>query len=517
MTLITDSSVSKYSAQALVLLFFPGSSFPEDSGGGEPTVTLSVSDDGGVLTGRAEIKEGERRVERFFAPDAETVMRSDRKRLCNLAVGGALYLAGTEFCGVTPPWGILTGVRPAKMCRDMLECGITAAETEHILCHDYFCTPDKAHLAAETAVREAAVVTADEKKNCSVYIAIPFCPTKCSYCSFTSFSSPRLLSLIPDYLERLYEDIRNTFAIIKAEGLKVSTVYIGGGTPTVLDEARLEALLSAVCRSIDPASLREFTLEAGRPDTITAEKMRIAKDFGVTRVSVNAQTMNGDVLKSIGRRHTPEDFLRAYGIAAASGIRDINVDLIAGLPGESAESFSASCARIISLDPTNITVHTFYAKRAAEIVKSEKGVYRAKDTTASRAVSVAHASLLEAGYRPYYLYKQKNTAGNLENAGFSKVGHEGIYNILMMEEIHTVFGIGASAMTKFVSTADGGGKIRRLCETKYPYEYLDPAKNSAERHYRELSAACRAFYAAAAGDKNTNGSFAPKQTGNENI
>ncbi len=285
----------------------------------------------------------------------------------------------------------------------------------------------------------------------------------------------------------------------------------------MLDEARLEALLSAVCRSIDPASLREFTLEAGRPDTITAEKMRIAKDFGVTRVSVNAQTMNGDVLKSIGRRHTPEDFLRAYGIAAASGIRDINVDLIAGLPGESAESFSASCERIISLDPTNITVHTFYAKRAAEIVKSENGVYRAKDTTASRAVSVAHASLLEAGYRPYYLYKQKNTAGNLENAGFSKVGHEGIYNILMMEEIHTVFGIGASAMTKFVSPADGGGRIRRLCETKYPYEYLDPAKNSAERHYSELSAACRAFYAAAAGDKNTNGSFAPKQTGNENI
>ena len=495
MTLITDGSVSKYSAQALALLFFPGSGFPEDGSGGEPVVELSVSRDGETAVGHARITKDGNTVEKTYAPSAETAARSGEKRLCNLACGGALYLAGCEVCGTVPPWGILTGVRPARICRDMLSAGKSGSEVEEILVKDYFCSAEKARIAVGTALRELRLTTDGDRRRCSVYVAIPFCPSKCSYCSFTSFASPRLLSLIPDYADRLCTDIENTFAIIKRLGLEVSTLYIGGGTPTVLDEKQLFCVLKKLSECTDISALREFTLEAGRPDTINTEKLRIARDFGVTRVSVNAQTMNAEVLSAIGRRHTPEDFLRAYGATRDSGIRDINVDLIAGLPGESGDSFLSSLETVIGLDPTNITVHTFYAKRAAQIVKTDGDlVFRPQDRGTAAALDAAGKMLDRAHYAPYYLYRQKNTAANLENAGYAKDGHECLYNIFMMEELHTVFGIGASAMTKLVSPDDKTVKIKRVCETKYPYEYLDPTKNSAEKRYKELLEECIRFY-----------------------
>lgn len=495
MTLNFDSSLNKYSAQSLALLFFPGSSFPEDGSGGEPIIDLSVQfNNDGAAVGRAAIYCDGRTVEKTYTPSEDSRARVSEKMYLNLAAGGAMYFAGCEFCETRPPWGTITGVRPAKMCRDMIDRGVTAEEAERRLIEDFHCTEEKARMATMCAQREKIFITDMSRRECSIYIAIPFCPTRCSYCSFVSFSSERLLSMIPQYLERLYIDIKNTFSIINEVGIRVSCVYIGGGTPTTLNEAQLEGLLSEISKYVDVSALDEFTLEAGRPDTITAAKLRIAQKYGVSRVSVNAQTMNDEILAAIGRCHTAEDFLRAYDMAASSGIRDINVDLIAGLPGESADSFAASCDKIISLDPTNITVHTFYVKRAADILKNNPGIYRAEDITASEAVMRSHSALSAAGYFPYYLYKQKNTAANLENAGFAKIGHEGLYNIFMMEEIHTVFGIGASAMTKLVSPVYQNMKIHRICETKYPYEYLDPVKSNAGERYEALRAACLDFY-----------------------
>lgn len=508
MTLITDGSVSRYNAQALALLFFPGSSFPEDGSGGEPVVELSVTRENGIAVGRARITKDGKTVEKTYTPPKETAARSGEKRLFSLACGGAMYLAGCEMCGTVPPWGILTGVRPVKICRDMLSNAKSAVETERILTEDYLCTPKKAKIAVATALRELSI-TADSANNlCSVYVAIPFCPSKCSYCSFTSFASPRLLSMIPQYMDRLCVDIENTFEIIKRLGLQVSTVYIGGGTPSVLDEQQLSRLLEKLGESTDIGAVREFTLEAGRPDTINDEKLHIARECGITRVSVNAQTMNADILSAIGRKHTPEDFLRAYGIAQNSGIKDINVDLIAGLPGESADSFLSSLRTVIGLDPTNITVHTFYAKRASQIVKSDSGkVFRPEDGGVAAAFDAATDLLSCAQYRHYYLYRQKNTAANLENAGYAKEGHECLYNIFMMEELHTVFGIGASAMTKLVSPGDKSAKIKRICETKYPYEYLDLQKNSADARYKELMTACTDFYESEHGKRNAEDGF----------
>ena len=487
MILEFDSHISKYYAESLVLLFFPGSKFPDD-----PTqdcdnikVTMSVLEHDETATGNVSILGTDGEVSASYTVPAVVAGRKTPEMLYKIAVGGAMLKAGEEYTKASPPWGMLTGVRPAKMALDIMKRGYSAKECEKLMCEDFICSDSKAKLAVKTAVNESVYITDTARSECSVYIAIPFCPSKCSYCSFVSFTSEKLLSLIPEYLVNLCGDIRDIFQLIKKVGKRVSTVYIGGGTPTVLSEEQLEVLLTCIGECTDVTKLDEFTLEAGRPDTITAEKLRIAKDKGVTRISVNTQTLNDEILSSIGRKHTSADFFKAYKYALESGIRDINVDLIAGLPGESADSFATSLDKIIELDPTNITVHTFYAKRAADVVKKNSEVYRLQDMETQRAVEYSQTALLSAGYEPYYMYRQKNTTANLENVGYSKKGHEGIYNIMMMEEIHTVFGAGASAMTKLVSPIENDMKIVRICETKYPYEYLDNHKSTVQEEKKQ--------------------------------
>lgn len=491
MTLFTKGNISRYYAETLVLLFFPGSKFPEDGTGGEPIITMSVYNENGRAYGKVSIREGAKEASFEYSPDP--VIPVSDEMLLKLAAGGAMMKAGREFCGTVPPWGMITGVRPAKMCLDLFDKGFDKETVYKHFCCDFLATPEKAEIALSTALRERPFVTDERRRECSVYIAIPFCPTRCAYCSFVSYSSPKLLGLIPDYLARLVLDIKSTFDIIRKMGLRVATVYVGGGTPTTLSKDQLEILLSAVCTEIDVSSLDEFTVEAGRPDTIDLQKMMVLKKHGVTRVSVNAQTLNDNILKAIGRRHTASEFLEAFECACESGISDINVDLIAGLPGEHYQSFADSVSRIVDLAPTNITVHTFYVKRAADLRDSASS-YRAEDENTKKAVDIAQGTIIGAGYAPYYLYKQKNTAANLENAGFSVNGHECLYNIFMMEEIHTVFGIGASAMTKLVSPDSRNMKIKRICETKYPYEFLDSEKGSADKRYTELYSATEAFY-----------------------
>lgn len=493
MNLITKGDISRYYAETLVLLFFPGSKFPKEEKAGDICIYMSVEEGDNGVTGTVTIKDAEREVSASYVPSQPCAAEVSHEMLLKLVAGGAMLRAGADFCGTVPPWGMITGVRPAKLCLDMLEAGRSDDEVLEHFIRDFLCSDKKARLALMTAKKEHLFVTDVRRRECSVYIAIPFCPSRCAYCSFVSFSSPKLLSLIPDYLARLCVDIKNTFKIIKETGLRVATVYIGGGTPTTLSANELEVLLSTISSCTDISLLDEFTVEAGRPDTIDKEKMDVLVKWGVTRVSVNAQTLNNEILKSIGRRHNTEDFLRAYSCALESGVRDINVDLIAGLPDEHYESFASSCKKIVDLDPTNITVHTFYVKRAAEL-RDDINSFRAEDENTLRAVDLSQDLILSAGYTPYYLYKQKNTAANLENVGFSKNGHECLYNIFMMEEVHTVFGAGASAMTKLVSPHKDDMKIERICETKYPYEYLDPLKSDAESRYRQLLSKTQDFF-----------------------
>lgn len=492
MTLYTHGDISRYYAETLVLLFFPGSKFPEGDVGGEPIIHMSVCETDSSFIGKVSIKEGTDFSNKEYVVQ-KNISNSKREMLIKLAAGGAMMAAGKEFCNITPPWGMITGVRPAKLVLDMLSKGFSEEECLKHFCDDFLCSAEKANLAITTAKKELLYFTPERRKECSVYIAVPFCPTRCNYCSFVSYSSPKLLGLIPEYLKRLFVDIKNTFDLIRSLGLRVATVYIGGGTPTTLSADQLRALLEVINASVNVSALDEFTVEAGRPDTITKEKMDVLFAGGVTRVSVNAQTLNDDILASIGRKHNSKEFFEAFEAAKISGIKDINVDLIAGLPGESWESFEDSAKRIIDLEPSNITVHTFYVKRAADIRK-EKEIYKNSDANTVKALETAQKAIIYAGYEPYYLYKQKNTCANLENAGFCMNTRECLYNIFMMEEIHTVFGAGASAMTKLVSPNSLNMKIERICETKYPFEYLDFEKSSPEERIKKLSLAAHSFY-----------------------
>jgi oxygen-independent coproporphyrinogen-3 oxidase len=301
------------------------------------------------------------------------------------------------------------------------------------------------------------------------------------------------LDLIPQYLERLKEDIRENFDLIKRLGLRVRTVYIGGGTPTILTEDQIRDLLSHIASQTDVSALDEYTMEAGRPDTITGEKMRIAKEYGVTRVSVNPQSLCDEILCGIGRNHSVEEFYRAYDDAKNADIQTINVDLIAGLPGDHFHRFSNTMDGILRLDPQNITVHTFCVKKSAEILRLNADVYSARGGDVGKCVDYSQIKAHQAGYIPYYMYRQKNTVGNYENVGFSKPGHEGLYNIYMMEEIHSIFASGAGAVTKLVDltgATESKRTIERLFNQKYPYEYLaeDRSRNfaeTAENFYQE--------------------------------
>jgi len=476
MILRLNGEINRYYVETLCLVFFPGSTFgeAEKPATGIPEVEVSVLEENDdFVTAFVSIRLNDKLCEA-----TETVYINEEISIADhksIAIGRAMFSAGKDMLGLIPPWGILTGVRPAKVAAGLLLAGKGMIKSKRILRDEYFLDPKKAALAVSVASTELKVARKMPVNTCSLYISIPFCPTRCAYCSFVSYTTPRLLSMIDEYLDALLVDLFDTLDTIDALGLSVTTVYIGGGTPTTLNEQQLNKLLSALNSRIDTKSLLEFTLEAGRPDTITAEKLKIAKEYGVSRISVNPQTLNDDILREIGRRHTTEDFYAAYKLALESGIKDINVDLIAGLPGDDFENFSETIDKIIELSPSNITVHTFYVKKASDALRNNRDVYSVSGGDVAKSVSYSQIKTKFAGYRPYYMYRQKNTVGNLENVGFSIEGHESIYNIYMMEEIQTVFAVGAGAVTKLVKSDkpfSSERKIKRIFRPKYPYEYL---------------------------------------------
>ncbi|MBQ7500509.1 MAG: coproporphyrinogen dehydrogenase HemZ, partial [Clostridia bacterium] len=435
MILKLNGNVNKYYAQTLCMVFFPGSKFSEEEEENDKTPVVSIDCVKGTdtVTAHVTISIGAKSVSYSHT---EPIEQNNIKIDCTkIAVGIAFYKAGERFFNYTPPWGILTGVRPSKLVADLYKKGLSVSEAKAILTKKYMINSKKATLLGNVVQTENKKIKQLPEKSCSVYISIPFCPTRCAYCSFVSYSTPKLLAMIPDYLEELKKDIAKTFDLIKEIGMTVSTVYIGGGTPTILNEVQLTDLLECINASTDVSALKEFTLEAGRPDTVNMKKMRICKQYGVTRVSVNPQTLNNSVLESIGRKHTVRDFRRAFDNAVKAEINCINTDLIAGLPGESFNSFSDSIDKIIKLRPQNITIHTFCIKKASDILRIEDNPFSLTGGEAGKSVDYAQVSAKNAGYIPYYLYRQKNTVGNYENVGFSLPGYEGLYNIFMMEEV----------------------------------------------------------------------------------
>lgn len=477
MKITLDSPVNKYYVQTLSMIFFPGEHFGEKTEGreaeNEPHLYVRSEEQEGTISACAKVEWHGKVSEATYS--AEHTEDRARERTLKLAVGGAVLTAIGDLIGYRPAWGMMIGVRPSKVASEMLNAGMSKTRVKKKLTSDYLVIPKKAALATDIAVTEKRIVGTPSSKDCSVYISIPFCPSRCTYCSFVSYTSKRLLDLIPQYMERLKADIRENFELINRLGLHVRTVYIGGGTPTILTEGQLRDLLSHVASLTDVHALDEYTMEAGRPDTINGEKMRIAKEYGVTRVSVNPQSLCDEVLCGIGRNHSVEEFYRAYEDAKNAEIKTINVDLIAGLPEDNFRRFSATMDGILRLEPQNITVHTFCVKKSAEILRLNSDIYSVRGGDAGKCVDYSQIKAHQAGYIPYYMYRQKNTVGNYENVGFSKPGHEGLYNIYMMEEIHSIFAAGAGAVTKLVDrkgSCGSGRTIERLFNQKYPYEYL---------------------------------------------
>lgn len=455
MTLIFSGHPFAYEAERLFRSFFPPVkitlSHSAEDACGDFCLTERIRD-GGSVTLSVELRAGEHCGRRETVVPADTPDKEQERELCIL-----LYGVLSEYTGVMPPWGILTGIRPVKLLADIDER--TAAERLLV-------APEKTRLAHRINEIQRPLIGSIPERSFSLYVSIPFCPTRCSYCSFVSHSVDKAAGLVGDYHDRLCEEIGAAAEAARAAGLRLDTIYFGGGTPTTLSAEQLKRLFGALER-FDLSGVREFTVEAGRPDTITREKLEAIKAAGARRISVNPQTMNDSVLEAIGRRHTAAQTERAYELAREVGFDSINMDLIAGLPTDDVEGFRRSLDRVCELAPENITVHSLSLKRAARLFRERES----EPSGAFEMLSYAHERLAACGYEPYYLYRQKNTADNCENTGYAKRGTESLYNVFIMEEVQTIIAVGAGASTKLVDVPKK--RIERISNLKYPYEYLD--------------------------------------------
>ena len=397
-----------------------------------------------------------------------TVYGDDLYKTGELCACKMLYGVLQDYTGYTPQWGMQTGVRPTKILFNLLRNNDKEAAVNYLK-EDLLISEKKTQLIKTVCENEKAVMDSSDDTQFSLYVSIPFCPTRCAYCSFISHSYESIKKLIPDYVKALCDEIREIATRTNELGLKLRTVYIGGGTPTVLSEKQLNTIFDEIKNDFDLSFLTECTVEAGRPDTLTQEKLLTLNNDLVTRITINAQSFNDDVLKKIGRNHTALEIHTAFEKARKLGFHNINTDLIAGLEGESVDSFVHSLNSAIALGAENITVHTLALKRSSFLITRDdaKGKIIA-DTT--KMIDKANSLLSAAGYIPYYMYRQSKSVGNLENTGWAKPGYICEYNIFMMEEVQHVFGAGAGAVTRLVNPAQG--KIERIYNFKYPYEYL---------------------------------------------
>lgn len=381
-----------------------------------------------------------------------------------------LYKLLCDFTGLTQPWGILTGVRPVKLLRRLAE---ESSEEQAVkkFEKDFFVSNEKIALSRETEHNERKILELSKPESFSLYVGIPFCPSRCSYCSFVMASIERAEKLIEPYTKLLCEEIKRTAEIASKLGLRLETVYFGGGTPTTLSAEQLDTVLGTVNKSFDMSTCREFTVEAGRPDTIDIAKLFALKENKVDRISINPQTVNDEVLKTIGRKHTAQQFFEAFELARKCGFDNINTDLIAGLPTDTTESFKNSLDSIVRLNAECITVHTLCMKRASRLTTEGVTLDLQQARDAREMLAYTQNVLGQNEYIPYYMYRQSRMVGNLENVGWSKRGFESLYNVYVMDETHTILACGSGGVTKL--KRNNPDYLERIFNFKYPYEYID--------------------------------------------
>ena len=461
----------KYAVEQIMLILFPGEKpdygeTPEEAN--QAVSSLSISQVWATAQTRLQW-QGRTALGISRVKASELTDQLTRDRLLQRIIKQSFYKAAVECTGITPPWGALTGIRPAKLASKALKESGSEAEVRRLFQREFFVSPERTELALEAARASLQAEAKLEKNDISLYVGIPFCPTRCAYCSFVSTDVQRSLKLVEPYLEALDREIDAVAEYLPQAGAQVRTIYIGGGTPTTLTAGQLEHLISHLRQKLDLSRLVEFTVEAGRPDTITPDKMAVLHDLEVDRVSVNPQSMRNEVLQAMGRSHSAADILKAYDMVRKSGIPIVNMDLIAGLPRDTVEGFRYTLDEVLKLAPENVTVHTLALKKGARLMMERQGLPSGEETSAM--LDYAWQALRAQGQIPYYLYRQKYMSGALENIGWCKPGTEGLYNICIMEELHSILALGAGGSTKLTNPATG--KIVRITNPKYPQQYLE--------------------------------------------
>ena len=394
--------------------------------------------------------------------------REETVRLRRRALQQSYYLAATALLPDLPPWGALAGVRPTKITTKHILDGGTEKSAERLLKDVYYVTPERRKLAIDCSRSTVNAARLLEPTDLSLYVGIPFCPTRCAYCSFVSRSIGKRTELMEPYLEALMKELTAAGALLANSGRQVRTIYIGGGTPTTLSSDQMARLLDAIGDSFDLSRCIEFTVEGGRPDTLDEEKLRTICAHGADRMSINPQSMIDSVLRASGRPHRADDVRRSYAQAVNAGYKAINMDLIAGLPTDTVEGFCRSLDEVAAMDPANITVHTLALKKGADLFERRENLPSAEEVTAM--VAYANEKLRSLGYKPYYLYRQKYMSGSFENVGWSRSGLDCLYNIYMMEEVHTILSLGGGGMNK-VNFPDGS--LKRFHNPKFPEQYIE--------------------------------------------
>lgn len=440
----------QYDIHSLVRAFYPDQKVVFDQTDEAPLFTLTVQYHNRSIT--ASITDGDRKLlqdetEVFYEDKKDQSQRFDTKnRLKRL-----LYRMLCTHTSKSLPWGTLTGIRPTKIPMKALNEGMDEADVRRMMQETYLISDEKCNLAMQVAQSEKKILSRlDPKSGYSLYVSIPFCPTRCLYCSFPSYPVEKWQKDMPQYLSALKKEI--TFAAEQMQGRKLQTIYFGGGTPSALSASELEEILTAIEEAFDLSHLVEYTVECGRPDSITKEKLQVLKGHGVDRISINPQTMNQKTLDLIGRAHSVEQTIEAFHLARECGFENINMDLILGLPGEKSEHVRHTLEEVKKLRPDSLTVHSLAIKRAARLTEEYERFEKYGMENSDDLMQLCAEAAEEIDLAPYYMYRQKNMAGNLENVGYAAKGKEGIYNILIMEEVQTIWSIGAAGMTKFVES-----------------------------------------------------------------
>ena len=474
MNLTLSGHDDRYAVEQLLL-----SLFPEDTEvtaastltreGGDILVTSTVQANGATACNTARMAEQD-----------ETV------RLRRQLLQQSMYLAAKQLLPQEPVWGALAGVRPTKITTKHLLEGGTAESANDLLRDVYFVTPSRRELAVSCSESTVKAVKLLEPEDISLYVGIPFCPTRCAYCSFVSRTIGKKTELLEPYLEALLKEIAVTGELLGKSGKHLRTIYIGGGTPSTLTEPQLARLMDAIREHFDLSRCIEFTVEGGRPDTLDADKLRTIRQHGADRMSINPQTMVDTVLRACGRPHKAADILRAYGEAVDVGFKAINMDLIAGLPEDTVEGFCQSLDQVAALTPSNITVHTLALKKGADLFEKRGCLPSAEEVT--QMVAYANKTLSNLGYKPYYLYRQKYMSGSFENVGWSRDGMDCLYNIYMMEEIHTILSLGGGGMNK-VNLPNG--RLTRFHNPKFPEQYIEMLPSVLEQKKELFALMCK--------------------------